>query len=129
MATFETAFKNINSLSAEKLDKVVRGASFELFKNIVYDTAVDSGRARNNWILTIDNTTDDKTDSVDKSGNKAIQKASIEVNKKLGKYIYIQNNLPYILRLEYGWSKQSPNGMVRQNILRMNTLLKKAIQK
>ena len=128
MATFGMAFKNLNNLSADKLDKVIRGASFELFKNIVYGTPVDSGRAKNNWILTIDNVSDDKSDIADKTGNKAIQKASLEINKKLGKYIYIQNNLDYILKLEYGWSKQAPQGFVRQNILRMNQLIKKAIK-
>ena len=32
---------------------------------------------------------------------------------KFGATIYLVNNLPYAVRLEYGWSKQAPAGMVR----------------
>ncbi len=36
------------------------------------------------------------------------------VNKmKIGDVFYFTNNQPYALRLEFGWSDQAPNGMVR----------------
>lgn len=31
----------------------------------------------------------------------------------IGSVVYITNSLPYARRLEYGWSQQAPNGMVR----------------
>ena len=32
---------------------------------------------------------------------------------KIGDVFYFTNNQPYALRLEFGWSDQAPNGMVR----------------
>lgn len=130
MATFAMAFKNLNNLSADKLDKVIRGASFELFKNIVYDTPADSGRLKNSILISIDNPDNSQPDIKDTTGQTGINKGAEEIKKPLGKYIYIQTNLPYAKRIEFEqWSKiKAPKGMFRINILRMNQLIKKAIK-
>ena len=41
----------------------------------------------------------------------------------------LTNNLPYAERLEYGWSNQAPQGMVRVNVARFNTLLEEEAAK
>ena len=61
----------------------------------------------------IDNTT------TDTNYNKPLANATNTLlSSKIGKYIYIQNNLDYALKLEYGASKQAPQGMVRINVER-----------
>lgn len=122
---FELAFKNIETKTTNQLEKVIRAGTFELFSSIVYDTAVDSGRARGNWQIGIDKEHNQELNTLDKSGSDTVSKAKAELEKPLGNYIYIQNNLPYIMRLEYGWSKQSPSGMARVNILRLNSIFQK----
>lgn len=42
--------------------------------------------------------------------------------------IYIQNNLPYIVGLEYGRSTQSPQGMVRLTMQEVSTYIDEAIK-
>jgi hypothetical protein len=41
--------------------------------------------------------------------------------------IYLTNALPYARRLEYGWSKQAPSGMVRISAMRFAEAVRKAI--
>lgn len=121
------------SLSMDKLldgytgnvEKIVKKTVFDLTSSIIKDTPVDSGRARANWQVSFNNSVGDISNNLDKSGSEAISKASTQINSNKIPYVYwIQNNLPYIQRLEYGWSKQSPTGMVRINILRFNKFLR-----
>lgn len=37
--------------------------------------------------------------------------------------LWISNNLPYAVRLEYGWSKQAPSGMVRVTLLELGAIV------
>ena len=47
---------------------------------------------------------------------------------KGGQTIYMVNNLPYARRLEYGWSKQSPSGVVRITVQNYTRYLEKAVK-
>ena len=155
MANFESAFGRFNKISSEQIEFIIRGATFELFKNIVYGTPVDTGRAKVNWQISIDREINSSLMDYDKDGNKTVNKGKIEIEKPLGKYIYIQNNLSYISALEFGlypnpvkkgsrrknaskddaikyevkstggYSYQAPQGMVRINLVRMNTLIRR----
>ena len=72
---------------------------------------MDTGRFKANWNVSYGapNTTT--------SASTASARATAEVRKSLtlpvGGVVYLTNSLPYALRLEYGWSKQAPTGMVR----------------
>ncbi len=153
--SFEMAFGRFNKISADQIEFIIRGSTFELFKNIVYDTPFDTGRARGNWQVSIDTPINSSSMDIDKEGNATIQKGQTQIMKPLGKYIYIQNNLAYIKPLEFGlypnpvkngsrrkniskddpikyevksingYSAKAPNGMVRINIVRMNTIIRK----
>lgn len=81
---------------------------------IVMKSPVDTGRFRSNWSVSVGvpdltilpkSTIKSASQVVTEGGNK------IKANKKLTN-VYIQNNLPYALKLENGWSKQAPTGMV-----------------
>lgn len=82
-----------------------------MYESIVKKTPVDTGRARGNWQIGIGQDIISTTPRTNKTGN-----VSGETNKLSqvsgDETIYISNNLPYIVRLEYGSSKQAPNGMV-----------------
>jgi hypothetical protein len=41
-----------------------------------------------------------------------------------GTVTYLCNNMPYGVRLEFGWSKQAPEGMVRINVARIREKFK-----
>ena len=45
------------------------------------------------------------------------------IPRRAGSVVYLTNNVPYIQKLEYGYSTKSPNGMVRINVARFEGLL------
>jgi len=126
MADFELSIKKFGEKAIKKTDAIIRKTAFDLTNAIIMDTPVDTGRARGNWIVSIDRQDDRKIDTEDKSGASTIAKAQNEIfNNPIQKEIWIQNNLEYIARLEYGWSDKSPQGMVGVNVQRFNHILEK----
>jgi len=81
------------------------------------------GRFRGNWQVTFNVPASVELDRVDPSGMDTL-KDGIE---QIGRYtygiqsIYFTNNLPYSVRLEFGHSKQAPNGIVRVAALNAQT--------
>ena len=99
-----------------KAADVVRGIAFGLAGNIVLNTPVDTGRARGNWICTTDKLVKKKTDVLDKIGEDTLNRIAVELEDydvAVTQNIYLSNTLFYIVMLKYGWSQQSPGGMMR----------------
>ena len=101
-------------------------AIISLTTDIIYDTPVDTGRLRNNWIPSINKseTSYSKLGS-DTSKRRSkerptLQETITKVNTlQLGDTFYFTNNLPYAKRIEFdGWSAKAPSGMVRKNLLK-----------
>lgn len=84
-----------------------RGAAFvrAVYQRLVELSPVDTGRFSSNWKLGVDQpdtaTTQDTTPP-------AIHVPPLV----LGRVYYLTNSLPYAQRLEHGWSKQAPQGIV-----------------
>jgi len=126
VGTFSLSFNKFKNKSVKQMDAIIRKAALELTSSIILDTPVDTGRARGAWLVSIDRENNSKTDIQDKSGTTTISKAESSLNNPIGRFIYIQNNLDYIVGLEYGKSKQAPNGMVRKNIIRFSKYLEES---
>ena len=120
--------KDFENMTAEKSEKLFRKVCFDLSNSIIMDTAVDKGTARGNWQPDINSIQNDVLEVEDKSGNATVAKVASQTNNlKLGQYFTLTNNLPYILRLEYGWSKtKSSNGMVGINVMRFQNFVNQA---
>jgi len=94
-------------------DQQLRKVVFEMFSRIVQRTPVDTGRARGAWAVTMAPApawTD--TGALDPSAAASGVLTALN-NVKAGGIVWIASGLPYIQRLEYGYSKQAPSGMVR----------------
>ena len=126
--SFELQIKEFESMTAEKSELLFKKVCFDLSNSIIMDTSVLSGRARGNWQPDINSIQNDVLEVEDKSGNATVAKVASQTNNlKLGQFFTLTNNLPYILRLEYGWSKtKSPNGMLGINVMRFQKFLNKA---
>jgi len=97
----------------EKMDLAVQKIALDLFERVIMATPVDSGRARANWQVTIGTVPNGTLDLTDKTGQATISRATATAaGLKAGDVIYLVNNLPYIQRLEDGYSGQAPAGMV-----------------
>ena len=126
--SFELQMKEFGNMTAKKSELLFKKVCFDLSNSIIMDTAVDKGTARGNWQPDINSIQNDVLEVEDKSGNATVAKVASQTNNlKLGQYFTLTNNLPYILRLEYGWSKtKSPNGMVGINVMRFQNFVNQA---
>lgn len=115
------AKKNIANAS----EKTIRGSAIDLFKAIIKDTPVISGRLRDNWQATIGRpafgTLPVGTESA------TINAAADKANEYLiGDRLYLTNNMEYANKIENGVpSGQRPQGMVAVNIAKFQSAIEK----
>lgn len=113
MGSFSQDIGRFVDKTEQKMDLAFRKISLELFNRVILKTPVDTGRARGNWQVQIGNVPSGTLELNDASGSATISKASAAAaNLRSGDVIYLVNNLPYIRRLEEGYSGQAPSGMV-----------------
>lgn len=101
--------------------KVVQAIS----RPLVMGTPVDTSRARMNWQAAIGAVPSgtlfaypDKPGSPEIGGTQAIANLNaIARQYKGGSYIAIANNLPYIQKLNQGWSAQAPAAFVQMAVM------------
>lgn len=113
----------------QDIDKVRKVIAFETYKSIVEKTPVDTGRARGNWQIGIGK---DITEEIERYCPNAenAETEPVKLNYVNGdESIYISNNLPYIVALEYGHSNQAPQGMVGVTMAGINNKIEKYIRK
>lgn len=105
----------INRVNAEA-DAAFRRICLDLFARIVQKTPVDTGMLRGNWHISL-NATEPRRLPPQKYPSIVIAAGGAQLAKAtIRETVIMQNNMPYARRIEYGWSKQAPNGMVRQSV-------------
>jgi hypothetical protein len=83
---FAASVKDFGGAARAAVEATMKRAATEAFERIWDRTPVDTGYARSRWQM-------------------------VKTSAGLG-YV-ISNDAPYIVRLEYGYSQQAPQGMVR----------------
>lgn len=148
-ADLDAVLNELGVKAIAKANKGVKASAVELFRRVIKETPVDTGRARGNWFTTFGSPSN-KTAGNRLPENPAIKMRSFDLIKR--RNWYLTNNLPYIHALEYGeypnppkkgtytkgkgyekrsrggYSKQAPNGMVRKNLALWPSLLKRAFK-
>ncbi len=119
MTTFALNLAKQIESANDKVENIVKVTMIELFNRVIQKSPVDTGRFRANWNCSIGSPDLSTSQAIDPSGSGAISKAnSTVVSYTLnGQSVFLTNNLPYADRLENGWSKQAPNGMVRLSMM------------
>ena len=107
-------------------NRMTQELALAIDQELVLSTPVDTGRARSNWFLTLDSpTTDvDVPYSAGTGGSTAganAQEAMAQArdaisDRREDQEVYISNNLPYIERLNEGWSAQAPAGFIERAV-------------
>lgn len=102
--------------SEDEFRLIIAKAAIDADGRIVDRTPVDTGRARGNWIASIGGRATATMEVFDPSGSGAKSEGASVIAGFMAREdwpsIFIQNNLPYIGRLEDGYSGQAPNGML-----------------
>ena len=132
--------KTVNLVSVQLLERIVLRTPVgnpDLWKvNIErkakglpnYPPGYVGGRLRGNWNVGV-NQVVMAVRPVDKLGGETIQRGQrvLAVRQDNDADIYITNSLPYAIPVEYGWSTQSPTGMVRVTVTEFQTLVNNAV--
>ena len=126
--------------TGHKMDDTIKSTCLELTRMVMERTPVGDptywqspappgyvgGRARNNWMPAINQVDTSTTPVPDRAAS--AQRAMSAISDAPGNIYFLTNNLPYIRRLEYGYSKQAPGGMVRLAAQEFQLAIKKAIK-
>lgn len=106
------------------VEKTIRGTSIKLFSAVILASPVDTGRFRANWQVGGESPETGVKNDSDKSGGKTISEVVAHINgERINLEFTLANNLPYAYKLEYGYSKQAPAGVVRINAARFQRIL------
>ena len=99
------------TLVPEQIRLFQRRIVLELLTRIVEKTPVDTGLARSNWQVTISEVSEELFEV---RGPSEVISAGMQAVSDIPPFsiVYITNNVPYIVFLERGHSKQAPKGMV-----------------
>lgn len=144
-AKFQREFKLAVAKTIKASEKAIQMTASQLFMSIVVDTPIGDvstwkyapkttykpGQLRGNWQTSIGSPAAGKINRVQLGNSGPATKEAISQSKKykLKSTIYLVNNSDYGVRVEDGWSKQAPSGMVKVNVLRFNSLLSKNARK
>lgn len=101
------------------LEKRVRAVALTVDSTLAVTTPVDTGRARANWLPSL-NVPDFR--NVEPNGKQSID--PVLSSYKIDDTIFITNNLPYIQRLNEGYSQQAPAGFVEAAIQKAKRIIK-----
>lgn len=92
---------------AQKLTEAGQKIMIDVDRSVVEKTPVDTGRAKGGW------TAGSGGGGLDPSGTATIAALTqAALSWRIGQSFVVSNNLPYIERLENGWSDQAPAGML-----------------
>lgn len=121
----------------EQSEEAVRGTLFQLFSNVIRRTPVGNpsiwksgprrgyigGTLRNSWYCTIGSPSSARVRGPNSAGQDSIQSLSALTSMDFGETVYLTNNAPYAQRVEFGWSRQAPAGMVRISLAELNRVI------
>lgn len=130
MGEFSFAVSRFASQAKEKEKLVIRKIAIECFRRIILGTPVDTGRARGNWQCTTGSIAGGTVERLDKTGQATVAAMITEVSGWTPKDdlpAFITNNLPYIQRLNEGWSKQAPAHFVEQVVADMGGIVEASV--
>lgn len=98
------------------VNETVRRVAVAVNQTITLATPVDTGRARANWQVSLGAPELAQRNETDKGGGATIARNRSVIDGFQGGKIYLSNNVPYIGRLNEGWSAQAPAGFVEKAI-------------
>lgn len=129
MADFEDQIARFIEETQQKIDDVLQTIVIQIGRTLVTLSPVDTGRFRGNWQLSIDAGTNASLVRQDPSGYATISDITSTANRfTVGQVAYIQNHLLYGEDLEYGSSRQAPDGVVRVTEMWFRRIVEDAIR-
>lgn len=123
--SFAVDLRRFSAQTQERLVVIPRKIALEVLRRVVMRTPVDQGRARGNWQTEVGTMNEGESDVVDPGGGAAIEAgvSAIESWTAENVGLFIFNNVPYIGKLEDGYSDQAPAGMVKVTVAEFDMIV------
>ncbi|MEB3419905.1 hypothetical protein ACFSDD_11035 [Salipiger marinus] len=118
----------ISELDAEWLEMMggIRDAviyiATEGLARVTEKSPVDVGTFQNNWLVSIGAPSEATTMTLGEFARLSAQAIASYATADGFPMIYLQNNLPYALRLENGWSAQAPSGVLAMTVAELEQI-------
>lgn len=126
--TFALDIKAWCEKAKDRAELVVRKVALDVGSRVVQRSPVDTGRFRANWQYGVGQPNVKITEQTDAGGTATIARiATAAASARLGEVIYLSNSLPYALRLEAGYSKQAPAGMVGITVMEFQAAVNRSV--
>lgn len=128
--SFAAQLQAFGELVQQEADEVFQIVATEVGQSVINLTPVDTGRALSNWNAGINSPDDVYRETEDPLDSKTSARLAGEFKSlKFGDTAYITNATPHAPFLEYGSSKQAPNGMIRITLARFNNIVQDAVSR
>lgn len=126
--SFEAEVRALVEKRKLSLELITKRIVFDVFSRVIMKTPVDTGRLRANWVVSVGDVpkkavNESKMDpsgvTPDGSGSSATKSevlGELGKQKLAGTVVWLTNSLPYAYPIEYGHSRQAPQGMVRLSV-------------
>lgn len=138
--TFALDLSKLIEKTKGKIDLVVRKIVLDMGTRIVLRSPVGDGkywisrppkgytggRFRANWQYGEGAVPAGVVNAIDKTGQISLRSIMKIAPQAGGKVHYITNNLPYAQRIENGWSRQAPKGMVDLTLIEYRAVVRDA---
>jgi hypothetical protein len=113
----DTVEKSFKRLTEEQVVLAQKKIVLDLLRKVIRRTPVDTGRARGNWQVSIDFPATGELEVLHENAHTIFARGNAAI-KKLPPYkiVWLTNNVSYIVALENGHSKRSPEGMLRVSL-------------
>ena len=129
--TIESQLRAIASRRLKDAEEIVQTSLVNLGTPIVISTPVDTGALRNSFFSAIGQPNINAKREADVSGGDSLtnlKQKALEV--KIGDDFYMTSSMPYAVEIEFNaHSQQAPDGMVRINALRWDSIVEAEIQR
>lgn len=100
--------------ASTSLEEVARNVTDRVFRGVALRSPVDTGRFRANWNVSRDVPDYATTEATDQ--DRMFTEIAKAKAMPVGGVVWMSNGLPYARRLEEGYSKQAPTGMVATTV-------------
>lgn len=109
----------------QDVETVAREVTLQVFMSVVLRSPVDTGRFRANWNVSYG--TPDYTATLSTNKARGDAEAAKALTLPVGGVVFLSNGIPYGERLEYGYSKKAPTGMIRVTVREFDDYVRKAV--
>lgn len=113
LAEFALRMRAVAHIFEDRMEDFMRKVGFGVHQVAVETTPFDTGRARNNWVLSVGAPLRGVERRPDRSGSEALSlgEAAVGTFQIAFGSIFLTNSVPYIIPLENGRSPQARTGI------------------